>query len=154
MYSLCWLQDLVNGYFCECRPGYDGIDCERNVNDCASSPCVNGMCNVSSSNQAQVIHIWSCIKVSKSYFSWFRVHNVITFYKILINFVLIQDLVASYSCTCPPGWTGVNCAVNINDCSPNPCRNRGLCIVSILLMCSVTQFIYEKHYPLITIEEC
>ena len=76
------------------------------------------------------------------------------------NFVLIQDLVASYTCTCNPGWTGVNCAINIDDCSPNPCRNRGLCIVSILLMFSVTEFVNDKTlsfnglFTIDVIEEC
>ena len=26
-----------------------------------------------------------------------------------------------YACQCDAGWTGETCAININDCDPNPC---------------------------------
>src|SRR5690606_38406446 len=32
-------------YKCECKPGFTGSRCETNVNECASSPCLNnGTC--------------------------------------------------------------------------------------------------------------
>jgi len=41
-------QDQANGYECTCVLGFTGADCETNIDDCASSPCVNGTCVVSS----------------------------------------------------------------------------------------------------------
>ena len=32
----------MNKYHCQCRPGFIGELCETNVNECASSPCMNG----------------------------------------------------------------------------------------------------------------
>eukprot|EP01052_Picozoa_sp_SAG31_P014277 SAG31_NODE_880_length_11279_cov_154.463238_6_plen_1383_part_00 len=32
-----------------------------------------------------------------------------------------------YSCTCAAGFSGTNCATNINDCESNPCANSGRC---------------------------
>ena len=30
------------GYLCECPPGYEGVNCETNTDECADSPCLNG----------------------------------------------------------------------------------------------------------------
>uniref|UniRef100_A0A1X7T6V2 EGF-like domain-containing protein n=1 Tax=Amphimedon queenslandica TaxID=400682 RepID=A0A1X7T6V2_AMPQE len=30
-------------------------------------------------------------------------------------------------CHCVEGYTGKNCSVNIDDCSPNPCQNGATC---------------------------
>jgi len=43
---------------------------------------------------------------------------------------LFQDVVNGYQCNCAVGWTGTNCDVNINDCTPSSCLNGGLCHVS------------------------
>jgi uncharacterized membrane protein len=33
-----------------------------------------------------------------------------------------------FTCACPPGYAGLTCASNIDDCLPNPCRNGGSCV--------------------------
>ena len=33
--------DFVNGYKCECAPGFGGKNCEIDVNECSSQPCAN-----------------------------------------------------------------------------------------------------------------
>ena len=40
-------QDQLNGYSCDCIPGYTGSDCETEINECQPDPCENGAtCNV------------------------------------------------------------------------------------------------------------
>ncbi|XP_036390905.1 lactadherin-like [Megalops cyprinoides] len=34
--------DMFSEYVCKCQPGFDGIHCTNNVNDCAKQPCQNG----------------------------------------------------------------------------------------------------------------
>lgn len=32
-----------------------------------------------------------------------------------------------YSCACQPGFTGLQCETPLDQCTPNPCRNRAIC---------------------------
>nr|XP_020461507.1 lactadherin-like isoform X2 [Monopterus albus] len=34
--------DVFNEYICKCQPGFEGVHCQINVNDCANQPCKNG----------------------------------------------------------------------------------------------------------------
>jgi hypothetical protein len=38
------------------------------------------------------------------------------------------NLVNAYSCACPPGFTGTNCQINIDDCAGQPCQHGGACV--------------------------
>lgn len=34
----------------------------------------------------------------------------------------------SYRCTCVNGWTGADCSINVDDCTPNPCYAGSTCL--------------------------
>lgn len=34
--------DRVNNYTCQCQDGYTGHDCQVEINECHSSPCIRG----------------------------------------------------------------------------------------------------------------
>ena len=53
------LQDLIDGFHCDCQPGFFGDQCDFEHDECASSPCVNGVCHVS---------IYTCIPVHCNHF--------------------------------------------------------------------------------------
>ena len=41
-------QDMVNGYQCDCAPGWTGDRCGTEIDECSSNPCQNnGTCFVS-----------------------------------------------------------------------------------------------------------
>lgn len=48
------------------------------------------------------------------------------------DFIFIQDGINSYTCSCISGYTGPNCAINIDECADNPCLNGGICNVCII----------------------
>ncbi|XP_035679857.1 fibropellin-3-like [Branchiostoma floridae] len=33
----------------------------------------------------------------------------------------------TYTCSCPPGWQGTNCEVDVDECVSDPCQNGGVC---------------------------
>jgi hypothetical protein len=41
------------------------------------------------------------------------------------------DMINSFKCNCPIGFTGSRCQTNIDECDPNPCMNRGICVDAI-----------------------
>ena len=99
-------QDEIAGYTCTCYDGYAGVNCDININDCSPDPCDNGVCMVSSCIVKRVLYS-TCVS----------------------NYVIFQDGIAAYTCNCDPGWTGMDCDEDIDECEPAPCLNGGTCIV-------------------------
>ncbi|NWR74776.1 CRUM1 protein, partial [Centropus unirufus] len=93
----------IKGYSCACWPGYAGQRCEEDVDECASHPCHNGGVCLERSNQTYY-------GTRPDFPSSFSYHQA-----------------AGFLCECPPGFTGVECAVNINECEEGPCKNGAVC---------------------------
>uniref|UniRef100_A0A674JDP7 EGF-like domain-containing protein n=1 Tax=Terrapene triunguis TaxID=2587831 RepID=A0A674JDP7_9SAUR len=107
--------DYVNGYRCKCKEGFQGTYCQTNINDCISSPCLNQ---------------GTCIDAIASY-TCRNCENVLT--PCSPNPCEnggVCDHTPDYegfTCSCPPGWQGTRCHVDVNECDRTPCRNRGTC---------------------------
>uniref|UniRef100_A0A8C9IWM4 Protein crumbs homolog 1 n=1 Tax=Piliocolobus tephrosceles TaxID=591936 RepID=A0A8C9IWM4_9PRIM len=109
---LCWskpchnnatCEDSVDNYTCHCWPGYTGAQCETDISECNSNPCQSdGEC-VELSSEKQYGHITGLP-------SSFSYHEA-----------------SGYVCICQPGFTGIHCEEDVNECSSNPCQNGGTC---------------------------
>lgn len=78
--------------------------------------------NKSSSNE------WN---ITSCYFLVFPDLNFCTHHHPCVNGATCMNTgQGSYTCTCLPGFTGVNCELEMQECDSNPCRNGGLCTVS------------------------
>ena len=39
-----------------------------------------------------------------------------------------EDQINAFKCVCTPGYTDAQCGTDIDDCSPEPCRNNATCM--------------------------
>ena len=115
-------------YMCRCEPGWEGKNCEINVDECAvheslgqGPPCLNGgecldgineygcLCPPGFDGTLCEINIDDCVENQCA------------------NDSTCIDGVESYSCLCPLGFEGELCQVNTDDCESANCGN-GSCV--------------------------
>ncbi|XP_062589201.1 fibropellin-3-like [Saccostrea cucullata] len=103
----------LNGYTCSCLSGYNGVHCENNIDECASSPCIHGSC---------IDHV---NKYTCSCDPGYTGINCQTDINECQSSPCVHgnctDHVNLYTCECQPGYTGVNCETEINECVSSPC---------------------------------
>ena len=90
--------DKVNGFECECLPGFTGVKCEININECESNPCQNEATCYDFDNRYEC----KCV-------AGYEGKNRI--FKELFQIDIL----------------GKNCEFEIDECLSNPCQNHGIC---------------------------
>ena len=111
------IQDQVNGFECQCVPGYHGDLCETESDECASNPCQNAIrCHVSF-----IYLAWaSCNEPGYGCITNTSPRQLIPLF--------IQDRDNGYFCECLEGFTGTNCEDEVDECASSPCVH-GTCQV-------------------------
>ncbi|XP_077986214.1 uncharacterized protein LOC144440704 [Glandiceps talaboti] len=118
-------QDMWNLYTCNCLPGYDGINCENDIDECASSPCLFG------SQCIDHINNYTCV-CTPGYIGpncGIEIDECET--TVCQNNGTCQDLVNDFYCNCTSNYTGKNCEYLIplfQSCSDEPCQNDATCV--------------------------
>ncbi|XP_065198188.1 adhesion G protein-coupled receptor E2-like [Sycon ciliatum] len=150
--------DFINSSVCQCQPGYAGLDCSVNVDECASSPCLNqatcqdlvNMYNCtcrpgfhgdrcqSATNDCQSSPCMNgnCRDTPSGYScvcqtGWTGQRcdaSVDDCARVSCGPGQCIDGNQSYACKCPAGYKGTHCEVNIDECASNPCTNNGVCV--------------------------
>ncbi|KIG16340.1 Multiple EGF-like-domain protein 3 precursor [Enhygromyxa salina] len=107
-------------YTCACPAGFDGVNCENEIDECAADPCANGVCQDQVGN-----YLCLCNP------GWGGDNCDVDINECdaapCVNGGICTDLVNAYSCTCDAGFAGTNCEIDIDECAGDPCQNGGAC---------------------------
>uniref|UniRef100_A0A673CQ13 Notch receptor 2 n=1 Tax=Sphaeramia orbicularis TaxID=375764 RepID=A0A673CQ13_9TELE len=144
--------DGINSYTCQCIPPYTGKHCKDELVPCASHPCERGgvclptadytsyTCRCLAGWQGMCVFCMSALCYINSCFVFFhiclgpRCSEDVNECKInpCKNNGHCINSPGSYSCKCQPGYSGHNCQIDTDDCSPSDsCLNNGTCIDDI-----------------------
>ena len=118
--------DGVPSLICDCNPGFRGMECETNIDDCievtcsGNGQCVDGVlsytcnCDPGFTGVDCEVNIDDCAGVDCGE-----------------NGVCL-DGVNFFICQCNPGFMGELCQINIDDCAGVNCSGNGQCMDGIL----------------------
>ncbi len=119
--ALCVCVSNRNGYTCTCLPGYSGLRCQTDINECASNPCINGATCVDHSDG------WSCRCVPGYSGTICQTDINECASNPCVNGAICQDQINRFICLCQPGYNGPQCQTDINECASTPCGSTGGC---------------------------
>ncbi|XP_067845710.1 protein crumbs homolog 1 [Heptranchias perlo] len=95
-------EDMVSYYQCSCPSGWTGLNCEVNINECQSSPCIHGNCT-------DKVSAYKCTCESGFMGTNCEVNIDNCRNHKCANGATCFDAIDSYSCRCPINFTGRFC---------------------------------------------
>ncbi|MEE6505193.1 hypothetical protein FKM82_005464 [Ascaphus truei] len=128
-------------------PGYEGLYCQRNTDECASSPCLhNGKC-VDKINEFHC----ECPTGFNGHLCQYDIDECAS--TPCKNGAKCVDGPNTYSCDCTEGFAGPHCELDIDECNPDPCHY-GACKDGIATFTCLCKPGYTGRRCEININEC
>lgn len=95
--------DVLNGYRCACRPGWQGRLCSQEINECQSQPCANGGICTDALNG----FICKCTSNFGGATCTEDVNECLTRQPCL-NYVMCENTFGGFLCICLPGFCHIS----------------------------------------------
>jgi len=101
----------------DCSPGYNGVNCEHEIDECLGHQCANGATCLDGINS------YSCdCSTAPGWTGTMCTENIDDCGgHSCVNGVCVDGNNGYYTCACTGGYEGRFCQHEINDCDPNPC---------------------------------
>lgn len=95
-------QDLFNHYSCDCAPGWQGRNCQDDVDECISGPCIHGTCrNIPGEYLCHCVQGYRGRHCDEDVDECQELHCE--------NAGSCVNIVGRYTCVCPPAYSGPLC---------------------------------------------
>ncbi|KAI4815759.1 hypothetical protein KUCAC02_005886, partial [Chaenocephalus aceratus] len=115
-------RSVGNSYRCLCVPGYHGLYCEEEYNECLSAPCQNyATCK-------DLINAYECVCTTQFEGRHCEVYKDPCLKMRCQNGGRCESEGLNVSCSCQPGYLGEKCEVDVNECESSPCHHGGTCV--------------------------
>ena len=145
------LSIVDHGYYCACLDGFSATNCDDNVDDCTSSPCVNN------ATCADLVDGFSCYCGDSGYEGPTCADDID---ECAVgpchprNTISCIEALASYSCVCVNGYSGPNCEIDDNECASSPCQHDSTCTESVdTYNCACTAG-WDGQNCIVDVDEC